>query len=374
MTSILIGRDEYERDLQLSLPKFLDGRLLIQGISGAGKSWTLRRLLEQSKPLIQQIIIDPEGEFARTAEDLGHMHVDARKLDADAFDKLAGIVRSHRISVVIDISEQQREFQMQALISFIRGLIQCPPELWKACFVAIDEVHLFAPWGVHDDAEVTTRRACIAAITDLMTRGRKRGLFTALATQRLQRLAPSVRSDAHNVLIGINTLDLDIKRAAETIGWDHRKASDRLPLLKPGEFVAVGPAFSFSPTIVKVGAVVTRHGGAAPVIEPPPANTSPAAGVALSDLEKETAERAAAPVEAIRIGSRRVIIPEGHLKLGRRVFTEEQVERFKAAWSGTEHTNRECADILGVPNGSASNYADRLGLPLCRPIAPRVLS
>jgi hypothetical protein len=44
----------------------------------------------------------------------------------------------------------------------------------------------------------------------------------------------------HNFLIGVNTLDLDVKRAAETIGWETRKAYDRLPVLQPGEFVACG--------------------------------------------------------------------------------------------------------------------------------------
>jgi uncharacterized protein len=34
----------------------LDGHLLIQG---AGKTWTLRRLMEQSAGRIQQIIVDP---------------------------------------------------------------------------------------------------------------------------------------------------------------------------------------------------------------------------------------------------------------------------------------------------------------------------
>jgi uncharacterized protein len=61
-----------------------------------------------------------------------------------------------------------------------------------------------------------------------------------LATQRLARLSKSVVSEVHNFLIGVDTLDLDVKRAAETIGWETRKAYDRLPVLQPGEFVACG--------------------------------------------------------------------------------------------------------------------------------------
>lgn len=102
-----------------------------------------------------------------------------------------------------------------------------------------------------------------------MSRGRKRGLAGVLATQRLARLAKSVASEMHNFLVGMNTLDLDIRRAAETIGWDASRAFDRLPMLAPGDFVAVGPAFSRSPAVLRVGGVVTHHRGARPEIEPP---------------------------------------------------------------------------------------------------------
>ncbi|MDF2689191.1 MAG: ATP-binding protein, partial [Microvirga sp.] len=47
----------------LDLEELLATRLLVQGNSGSGKSHLLRRLLEQSANLVQQAIIDPEGDF-----------------------------------------------------------------------------------------------------------------------------------------------------------------------------------------------------------------------------------------------------------------------------------------------------------------------
>ena len=91
-------------------------------------------------------------------------------------------------------------------------------------------------------------------------------------------------SEAHNYLIGLNTLDLDIRRAAETIGWDARRAFDRLPMLKAGEFVAVGSAFTRSPAITRVGPVQTHHKGAAPKLAMP-APLDAQAGARLLDLE-----------------------------------------------------------------------------------------
>src|SRR6266576_5828106 len=56
------------QSVTLDLPTLLDTRLLVQANSGGGKSWLLRRLLEQSQGKVQQIVIDLEGEFATLRE------------------------------------------------------------------------------------------------------------------------------------------------------------------------------------------------------------------------------------------------------------------------------------------------------------------
>src|SRR3990167_9957285 len=52
----------------IDLPKLIDSKLLVQANSGGGKSWLLRRILEQSHGKVQQIILDPEGEFGTLRE------------------------------------------------------------------------------------------------------------------------------------------------------------------------------------------------------------------------------------------------------------------------------------------------------------------
>lgn len=62
------------------------------------------------------------------------------------------------------------------------------------------------------------------------------------------------------------------------------RAFDQLPTMSPGEFVAVGPAFSQASVIAKVGPVVTEHTGAAPELHRPE-QIEPDAAAALLDLE-----------------------------------------------------------------------------------------
>lgn len=264
VNGIVLGQAAVGGELTIDLAKLMAGRGLVQGVSGAGKSWTLRRVLEQGAPHVQQVVIDPEGEFANLADALGHLHVDAARLGSSALNTLAGRVREHRLSVVLDLSELSRAQQLKAHAAFVYGLVEVPREHWFPALVVIDEAQLFAPFGGQSTADIATRKAAIGATVDLMSLGRKRGLAGVLATLRLARLAKSVSSEVQNFLIGLNTQDLDVRRASELIGWDARKGFDRLPLLTPGQFVAVGPAFSQSPGQLTVGSVTTKHLGAAP--------------------------------------------------------------------------------------------------------------
>lgn len=307
---IVLGKADTGGNVGIDLQALIEGRLLVQGASGSGKSWTLRRLLEQTAGRVQQVVIDPEGEFSSLAEAYGHLRVDAHRLDAAALATLAHRVREHRLSILVDFSDLDREGQMIAIAALFGALIDSPPEHWNSTIVAVDEAHLFAPFGGHSSAPASVRNASIAAVTDLMSRGRKRGLAGILATQRLNRLSKSVISEAHNYLIGLNTLDLDIRRAAETIGWDARRAFDRLPMLKPGEFVAVGSAFSRSPAVTHVGPVQTQHRGAAPTLAAPaPLDANAAArlldlehlaGVSAADAETRAAAAMAPGLKAVR--------------------------------------------------------------------------
>lgn len=293
----------------VDLGRLIEGRLLIQGASGAGKSWTLRRILEQSVGKVQQIVVDPEGEFSSLADANGFLRLDASRLDIAALAIAAKRIRAHRLSVLLDLSDCEREGQMIAIATFLRTLIDAPRDDWHAALVVIDEVHLFAPFGGDSASAPSVRKAAIGAVTDLMSRGRKRGLCGILATQRLARLAKSVVSEATNFLIGLNTLDLDIRRAAETIGWDARRAFDRLPVLSPGEFVATGSAFSRSPCVLHVGNVETLHKGAAPCLTAPSAfSVEEASGlVEIEALIAASETEAAARTEAARPEGTRIV-------------------------------------------------------------------
>src|ERR1700750_1526922 len=94
----------------LDIEELLATRLLVQGNSGSGKSHLLRRLLEQSATHVQQVIIDPEGDFVSLADEYGHVVIDANRSEAE-LEVIATRVRERRVSCVLNLESLEVEMQ-----------------------------------------------------------------------------------------------------------------------------------------------------------------------------------------------------------------------------------------------------------------------
>jgi hypothetical protein len=251
----------------IDLEELLATRLLVQGNSGSGKSHLLRRLLEQSAPWVQQVVIDPEGDFVSLADRFGHIVVDGDRSDDD-LARIAGRVRQHRTSAILNLESCDADAQMRGAAAFLNGLFEAERDLWYPVLVVVDEAQLFAPAAAGDVSE-EARKATLGAMANLMSRGRKRGLAGVIATQRLAKLAKNVAAEASNFLMGRTFLDIDMARAADLLGLERRQA-EMFRDLGRGQFVALGPALSRRPIEVKIGAVETGARSASPKLLPMP--------------------------------------------------------------------------------------------------------
>lgn len=264
-TRVPIGRHATGA-LDLDLDRLLAGRLLLQGGSGAGKSRTMRRIVEEAFDYVQTIIVDPEGEFGNLAAHIGATTLKAGQIAADGLTAAALRARRHRLALHLDLTDLDPEQRIVKASAFFAGLIGAPREDWShTVLVAIDEGHLLAPHIAGSARDAETRRLGVATLTDLCSRGRKRGIAPVVATQRLAKLSASVISELQNVLIGINVFDRDIARAADILGFSAREA-DRLRTLGPGEFFAFGPALAATPVLAKIDPTITTHLGQTPAL------------------------------------------------------------------------------------------------------------
>jgi hypothetical protein len=254
--SIVIGADPSGQPIKIDVEELLATRLLVQGNSGSGKSHLLRRLLEESAGLVQQVVIDPEGDFVTLSDKFGHVVIDGSAYGGGEIGRLAARIRKHRASVVLALDGLELEAQMRCAAQFLSALFDAPRDEWYPALVVVDEAQMFAPAAAGDVTD-EVRRLSLAAMTNLMCRGRKRGLAGVIATQRLAKLAKNVAAEASNFLMGRTFLDIDMARAADLLGMERRQA-EQIRDLERGHFLALGPAISRRPLSVRIGAVQTQ--------------------------------------------------------------------------------------------------------------------
>lgn len=289
----ILGLDSSGHTVIVDVPKLIESRLLITATSGQGKSWALRRMLEQTHGHVQHIVIDPEGEFYTLREIFDYVIARAgneseRDCPADvrSADLLARRLLELRVSAILDIFDMRAQDRSEFVRRFIESLMEAPRNLWHPVLVVIDEAQLFAP---EDGKSVSGK-----AIIDLMGRGRKRGFTGCLASQRYSMVDKNALSMCRNVLIGGFTLDVDVDRAVKALGFTGRDAGQQLRKLSPGQFFVHGPALCREVTLVKVGKVTTTHPKAGQDAPAPAAQRATIRAVLprLSDLPIEAEEKA----------------------------------------------------------------------------------
>lgn len=296
---ILSPPSRRKQTLRIDVEELLVTRLLLQADSGAGKSYALRRILEQTYGLALQWVIDPEGEFGTLREKGDYVIVGGENADVPVpslppgasqaeFDKLVAsfvvALVELKVNVVFDLFDLSVAMDAKTknavgrgvafdatragfVASLFRGLIALPKKLWCPMIVAVDEAQTFAPEGGGKESPA------LVPLADWSARARKRGQCPLYSTNSLAMLANDVMRGVQNYLIGRCALDADNKRAAKYLRLDTDGQEELRLGMGKGEFFCFGPALSSTIAKVKVGKVETSHptpGKPAPVVPEPP--------------------------------------------------------------------------------------------------------
>ena len=129
---IELGRDTAGKPIRLDIERLVATRMLLQANSGSGKSWALRRLLEMTHGKVQQIVIDPEGEFYTLREKLDYV-ICAKGGDCPAEPRSAALLARKLLelgcSAVVDIQELNPRDRVRFVRLFIEALVNAPRTL-----------------------------------------------------------------------------------------------------------------------------------------------------------------------------------------------------------------------------------------------------
>jgi len=247
------------KNLKINLPTFVDSRGLICANSGGGKSYAVRKILEESNNKVMSIILDVEGEFRTLREKYDFLLIGNEgdvKLNMKSARLLPKKIMELEVSTIIDISDLKRNERIKYVKDFLEGLMELPRKendifYWKPCLIILDEAHLLAGQQEKQDS--------CSSVIDLMTRGRKRGFCGVLCTQRISKLHKDAVAECNNIMIGRTGLDIDMKRASEILGFTSKQDMLSLRDLEAGEFYIFGTAISKNVTKEFVGEVKTTH-------------------------------------------------------------------------------------------------------------------
>lgn len=243
------------KEKKIDLNKLIDSRALIFANSGAGKSYLVRKILEESHGKVMAIVLDIEGEFKTLREGYDDFLLIGEQgdvpLNIRAVQLLPKKLLELNISTIIDISELKRHDRILYVKKFLETLMELPREYWKPCLVILDEIHNLA--GQQEKQESTY------AVIDLATRGRKRGFCLIGATQRISKLHKDVVAELNNYMAGRTSLDIDMKRTADILGFTTKQDMLSLRNLDDGEFYVFGTAISKVIEKEKVAKSRTTH-------------------------------------------------------------------------------------------------------------------
>jgi hypothetical protein len=306
----IIGTTVKSRKVQkvrLDPAALLSTHMAVVASSGGGKSWLVRLILEQTFGLFPHLVIDVEGELKTLREKYDYIIASADdEGDCIAHPRTAKLLARRLLelnaSCIIDIYELNPDAKVTFVKEFVSSLVNAPKSLWGQRLVVIDEAHQFVPQN--NERGMASR----AAVIDLLSRGRKRGLSTILASQRLSKVSKDALGECRNKLYGFCNLLADRKRATEDLGFLSKADQEKFRQLDVGHFYAVGPAISKKEVVeVKVGKVKTTHprpGEGIQAHTPPPKAKVKKLLKELSDLPEQAKKEAHTLEEAKKEVSR----------------------------------------------------------------------
>lgn len=232
----------------------------------AGKSYTMRRLVEQFVKAAQQVVlVDPKGDQwgVRSAADgkgpglplviLGGERADV-PLEASAGELVAKLVVEERVSAVLDLSLFRKHEVATFMTGFLENLYRLKArEIYRTpMMLVIDEADAVAPQKPQKGEE-----RMLGAAEDIVRRGGQRGIGCVLVSQRSAVLNKNVLTQAQ-ILVALRTIapqDLDAMKAWIDV---HGSEEQRRTLMESLPSLPVGDAWFWSPGWPTVDGIFQR--------------------------------------------------------------------------------------------------------------------
>jgi hypothetical protein len=362
----------------------------------AGKSYTMRRIVEQLFQAGQQVVlVDPKGDQwgVRSTADgkapglpiviLGGEHGDV-PLEVNAGEIVAKLVVEERVSILIDLSFFRKHEVATFMTGFLENLYRLKAkEIYRTpVMVVIDEADAVAPQKPQKGEE-----RMLGAAEDIVRRGGQRGIGCTLVTQRSAVLNKNVLTQTQ-VLVALRTIAPQDLAAMDAWIQVHGEPEQRKILMESLPSLPVGDAWFWSPgwpTVegifkrVHVLPIETFDSGATPEVGKKPIEPKNLADIDIDILKRQMA----ATIEKVkqddpRMLRKRIVQLEKEIKMGAPksvyaapttkikrievpVVGKRTLEKLKVAESNMRRMLKAMKEYVPVVEASVNKFSADLG-------------
>jgi hypothetical protein len=382
MSAILGEFSDDKSSVGMEVETLIGSHMCITANSGAGKSGTIRKLLETTHGAVQHIVIDVEDEFYTLRERFEYLIAGGENGDCAAnpnnAEALATMILKAGFSAILQINSLSQLDRESFIEAFLSTLTAAPRALWRPMLVVLDEAQFYAPQ--------VGNAVSSEAVINFMMLGRKRGFTGILATPRAADLDKRATAPVNNWLIGRCGQPADRRAAAAAVGFSvNSQEAIALRSLPARSFWAFGPALSLEPRMMIVGKTETTivKAGQATLPTPP----APAAmrkiladlNAAAAQAEEATSESGATNRPEKRSEPDPKLIEEAEARGYRRGYEEGEEEtlvRVGNAWITMREKMQEALRPVEQPSSTpwtpaiAAEPAAPAPPPRAKPAAP----
>jgi len=262
MNLINIAKDKQGRNVEIYEDRLITERTFVCSMTRYGKSYCIRKIIEETFGKVGIIVIDPEGEYASLRDKFPFLIVGKDiPLNPDIAEFVAETVLKDNLSIIIDSSTADTIDEQEFVKRFVDKFMELELTKKKSYLFVVEEADEFAPEkGVY-------KSASLRSMINLAKKGAKRGLGLILASQRPAMISKFVLSQCANQIVGHTEWSGDMKVLQQYLKIEKAKMEE-ISKLQPGEFYFKGN-FIDHPQILKINEVQTSHLGGTPTLKPP---------------------------------------------------------------------------------------------------------
>lgn len=303
LSSSDVLRLDVDSEIEMTISDPIGQSIAVVGTPGSGKSNTIARFLEQTRPYIPQHLLDIHNEYFGLAEKFDYlivgknappdpdgikpksppMHVE---VGAGQAAQIAEFAYRNRVSVIVQMLYMSPDERLEFAHAYCQKLWELNITATRPLIVLLEEAHNYIP-------QVIGNSPILKDFARFSSEGRKFGFINLLVTQRTAKINKDILADCNSMFLHKVNISNDFAVYAGMTPYDKAEIKKICLAMRPGDVIVkatTSKGIFFHQ--VQMLRRETFHGGSTPGLEESPLPALRMAdGDVLEKLQKMLAQK-----------------------------------------------------------------------------------